>query len=66
MEALQEGDNKPGILFDGANAQNNVPQAMKCDNEKEHFDVEGEVVKVELKIESGNDPKKVVSERICL
>ena len=57
MEALQEGDNKPGILFDGANVQN---IAMKCENEKEHFDVEGEVIKVELKMESGNDSVKVV------
>ena len=53
-----------GILFDGANTQNNVPKAMKCENEKEHFDVEGEVIKVELKMESGNDSETVVNKRI--
>ena len=54
-ENRQREDTKQGILYDSTIVQSNVPKAMKSENKNEHFDVEGDVVKSELKIERGND-----------
>ena len=50
-ENNQRDDSKPGILYDGT-IVHNVHKAKKSENENEHFDVEGNVVKSELKIEN--------------
>ena len=62
-ENHQIEDTKRGIMYDGTIVQN-VPKAMKYENE--HFDVKGDVVKCELKIETGNDSgtETVVCKRI--
>ena len=54
-EIHQTEDTKPGILHDSTILQNNIPIAKKSENENEHFDIKGDVVKTELKIERGND-----------
>ena len=53
-ENHQSEDIKPGVLYDG-NIGLNEPKAMKSEKENEHVDVEGDVVKTELKVERGND-----------
>ena len=37
---------------------------MKSENENENFDIQGDVVKTELKVEIGNDSETVVCKRI--
>ena len=62
-ENHQSEDTKRGIMYDGTIAHN-LPKAMKSENENEHFDVEGDVIKTELKIERGNDSETIVCKRI--
>ena len=51
-ENHQTEDTKPGILHDSTLLQNNIPIAMRNENENEdeHFDVEGNVFKMELDV----------------
>ena len=64
-ENHQREDTKRGILHDST-IVHNVSKAMKSENENEQFDMEGEVVKTELKYERGNnlEPVTVVYNRI--
>ena len=72
VDTKTEGENhhtediKPGILYDSTIVQNNVPEAMKGECENDHFDVEGDVFKTELKCEIGNDSESetVICKRI--
>ena len=59
-------DTKQGILYDCTIVQNNVPKALKSESKNEHYDVEGDVIKSEMKIERGNDSESetVVCKRI--
>ena len=61
-ENHQRENTKQGILH----VQNNVPKAFKSENDIEHFDVKGDVVKTKLKCEIGNDSdsETVVCKRI--
>ena len=54
-ENHQREDTKPGILYDSTILQNNVPKAMKSENDNKNLDVEGNVIKTELRCEIGND-----------
>ena len=54
-ENHQRLDTKPGILYDGTIVQSNAPKAMNNEDENEHFDVEGDVIKTELKVEREDD-----------
>ena len=54
VENHQTEATKPGILHDSAIVYD-APKAKNfCENESEHFDVEGDVVKKELKVEIGS------------
>ena len=64
-ENHQGKDKKPGIFYDSTIVHSNVPEAMKSENDNnEHFDVEGDVIKTELKVEIGNDSETVVWKKI--
>ena len=52
VENHQTEDTKRGILYDGTKVLNE-PKAMESYNE--HLDVEGDVIKTELKVERGDD-----------
>ena len=54
-ENNQREDTKREILY----VQNNVPKALKSDNENEHIDVEGDVIKTELKVENNPECKGI-------
>ena len=64
-ENHQSEETKQGILFDGTIAHN-LPKAMKSENENGHFDVEGDLIKTELKVEIGKDSDSttVTSKRV--
>ena len=48
-ENHQREDNKPGILNDRTIAHN-VPKDMKSENENEHFDAEGDIIKTKYNV----------------
>ena len=64
-ENHQREETKPGILYDST-IVHNLPKAMKSENENGHFDVEGELIKTELKVEIGKDSDSttVTSKRV--
>ena len=67
-ENHQIEDNNGGIMFHGTIAHN-LPKAIKSENENEHFDIEGDVIKTELKCVIGNDSvvwKRISSENQVL
>ena len=63
-ENHQSEDTKPGILYASTVVQNNIPEAKKSEIENEHFDLDGDVMKTELKVEIGNNSGSVVWKRI--
>ena len=63
-ENLQREDTKPGILYDSTILQDNGTKAMKNEHANEQFDLEGAVIKTELKCEIGDDSESVVWNRI--
>ena len=57
-------DTKWEILYDNTVVENNVPKLMKSGNENDHFDVEGEVIKTEMKCERSNDSESDKRDKI--
>ena len=65
-ENHQREDTKRGILYDGTIVQSNAPNAMNNEDENKHFDIEGDVMKIELKVAIGtnSESQTVVCKRI--